>query len=169
VIGHVPDFTLVDADGHPFGSADLRGQVYIASFFFTSCRSICPAIMKGMARLQDGFEQRGIKGIRLVSISVDPEHDTPDALRAYGLALGVHPDRWTLLTGDPATIRTVVVDGFKTPLAAAPSSPAAPIDIAHTGKVVLVDGAGGIRGYYGTDEMGLDEVFNRAQRVLRPK
>jgi len=167
VIGRVPEFTLVDSGGQSFGSKELRGQVYIASFFFTSCRSICPAIMRGMTKLQDGFNERGIKGVRLVSITVDPEHDTPEVLRAYAKELGADPARWTFLTGDPATIRTVVVDDFKTPLEEASGAPPEPLDIAHTGKVVLVDASGGIRGYYATDDLGLDEVYNRAQHVLR--
>jgi len=58
------------------------------------------------------------------------------------------------------------VEGFKAPLVRAPATPAGPIEIAHTGKVVLVDGSGGIRGYYDTDDMGLDQVFNVAQHVL---
>jgi protein SCO1/2 len=167
VLSQLPEFSLVGIDGKPYGSAELHGQVYIANFFFTSCRSICPTIMKGMARLQDGFAQRNIDGIRLVSISVDPEHDTPEVLGAYAKSLGVDPRRWTLLTGDPEHVRRLVVDGFKTPdVAASPREPG-PIDIAHTGKLVLVDGAGRIRGYYDSDEMGLDEVYNRAQHVLR--
>jgi len=165
VIGQVHEFALVDSGGRRFSSAELKGQVYIVSFFFTSCRSICPATMHGMAKLQAEFDGQGIQGIRLVSISVDPEHDTPETLRAYGKDLGVKPERWTLLTGDPVTVRTVVVDGFKTPLERAVATPAS--QIAHTGKVVLVDGSGGIRGYYDTDETGLNEVFNRAQHVLR--
>jgi len=60
-----------------------------------------------------------------------------------------------------------VIEGFKTPLVTPPPGGPEPIDIAHTGQLVLVDGAGRIRGYYGSDEMGLDEVFNRAQHVLR--
>lgn len=167
VIGQVPAYTLVDDAGKPYGSQDLQGQVYVVSFFFTSCRSICPAIMRGMARLQDGLDQRGVEGVRLVSITVDPEHDTPETLRAYAGELGVKATRWTLLTGDPASIKRVVVDGFKTPMDPAQRTPSEPMDIAHTGKVVLVDGQGRIRGYYDTDEMGLDEVFNRAQHVLR--
>ena len=165
VIGQAPSFALVADDGRTFGSDDLRGQVYIVSFFFTRCRTICPAIMHGMHRLQQGFAERGVTGVRLLSISVDPEYDTPEVLRAYAKDLGVDSTRWTLLTGDPELGRAVVIQGFKTPMEAAP--PPAPdlIDIAHTGKVVLVDGAGGIRGYYGTDEMGLDEVYNRAQHV----
>ena len=167
VLSQLPTFSLVGMDGKPYGSAELRGQVYVANFFFTSCRSICPAIMKGMSRLQDGFAQRNIRGIRLVSISVDPEHDTPEVLREYAKGLSVDPERWTLLTGDPERVRQLVVFGFKTPVVSAPPGGPGPIDIAHTGKLVLVDGFGRIRGYYGADEMALDEVYNRAQHVLR--
>jgi protein SCO1 len=166
VIGHAPELALVDSDGRPFGSGELKGQVYIVSFFFTSCRSICPAVMHGMARLQARLDERRIQGIRLVSISVDPEHDTPEVLRAYGKDLAVKPGRWTLLTGDTGTIQAVVVGGFKVPLEHTPATPGSPFEIAHTGKVVLVDGSGGIRGYYDSDDIGLDEVFNRAQHVL---
>lgn len=167
VLGQLPEFSLVDASGAPYGSRELRGQVYVVSFFFTTCRSICPAIMSGMAKLRDGLDQRGIRGIRLVSISVDPEHDTPEVLRRYAQEFHADPSRWTLLTGDPAEVRALVVDGFKTPMdpAFAPAG-SEPMDIAHTGKLVLVDGGGRVRGYYGTDDMGLDEVFNRAQHVL---
>ena len=167
VLSQLPAFSLVGMDGEPFGSAELRGQVYIANFFFTSCRSICPAIMQGVGRLQAGLTERNIPGIKLVSISVDPEHDTPEILSAYAKGTGVDPARWTLLTGDPERVRHLVVDGFKTPVGTSPPAGAGPIDIAHTGKLVLVDGLGRIRGYYDSDEMGLDEVFNRAQHVLR--
>ena len=167
VLAQLPEFSLVGMDGKPYGSAELRGQAYVANFFFTSCRSICPAIMHGMGRLQAGFAERNILGIRLVSISVDPEHDTPEVLHEYAKGMGVDPARWTLLTGDPEQVRRLVVDGFKTPVGTPSPQGAGPIDIAHTGKLVLVDGSGRIRGYYDSDEMGLDEVFNRAQHVLR--
>jgi protein SCO1/2 len=169
VVGRVPGYALVDQDGKPFGSKDLEGRVYIASFFFTSCRSICPPLMQGMKRLQEGFETKGVKDVRLVSISVDPHHDTPEVLRAYGESLGVDPARWILLTGDPEAVRRVVVDGFKTPMDPMPVTPPDPMDIAHTGKVVLIDQSGGIRGYYDTTELGLDEVYNRAQHVLKER
>lgn len=167
VLFQLQEYSLVGMDGKPYGSADLRGQVYVANVFVTSCRSICPAIMKAMARLQDGFEQRNIRGVRLVSISVDPEHDTPAVLREYARGMGVDPLRWTLLTGDPEEVRRLVVLGFKTPVVVPPSGGPGPIDIAHTAKLVLVDGSGRIRGYYGSDGLGLDEVYNRAQHVLR--
>ena len=116
VLGRVPAWTLTDSAGRPFGSTDLRGEVYVVSFFFTRCPSICPALMRGVARLQEGFDSRGDEGIRLVSISVDPEHDTPEVLRGYAATHGVREARWTLLTGDPEDVRRLVVDGLKTPL-----------------------------------------------------
>lgn len=166
--GQVPAFALVDVAGRPYGSDDLRGQAYIVSFFFTRCPSICPLLMRSVKRLQEAYDERSISGIRLVSISVDPEYDTPERLRTYGEELGVRPARWTLLTGEPQAIRRLAMDGFKVPLGdPEPVVAGGLMDIAHTGKLVLVDGQGRIRGYYDTDEAGLDEVFNRAQHVAR--
>ena len=167
VLSTLPEFTLTDVDGKPFGSRELAGQVYVANFFFTRCGSICPALMRGVGRLQAGFDERGIDGVRLVSISVDPENDSPAVLKEYAAAHGVEPKRWVLLTGDPEKVRALVVDGFKTPMDRVPEGGPTPIEVAHTGKLVLVDAHGRIRGYYDSDEMGLDEVYNRAQHVLR--
>ena len=162
ILGELPAFSLVDTTGAPFGSAELRGQVWIASFFFTRCPSICPVLMSRVAALQKRFHDAGISGIRLVSITVDPAHDTPERLRAAEPRYGVDPARWTLLTGDAEAIHPLLVDGFKVPGLEKLGSDG---DLPHTAKVVLVDGAGRVRGYYDTDEQGLDEAFHRAQHV----
>ena len=167
VLSQLPAFSLTDQEGRAYGSAELTGQVYITSFFFTRCPSICPALMHDVRKLQDGFAERGVEGVRLVSITVDPENDTPAVLKQYGQLLKADFGRWTFLTGPPAEVEALVVGGFKTPMDRAESGPGSAMDIAHTGKIVLVDGSGRIRGYYGTDEMGLDEAFNRAQHVLK--
>ena len=166
VLGHVPPYTLTDSSGRPFGSVDLAGHAYVASFFFTSCPSICPALMRAVARLQDRYKAEMVEGVRLVSISVDPAHDTPARLQAYAAGIGADPKRWTLLTGSPEQIRAVVVDGFKTAMSEPGTQTPDLIDITHSGKLVLVDAEGGLRGYYDSDEMGLDEVFHRSQHVL---
>lgn len=167
VLAQLPAYTLEDATGKPYGSADLAGQVYITSFFFTRCPSICPLLMQNVKKLQQGLDAREIQGIRLVSITVDPENDTPAVLADYAKNLGARGGRWTFLTGPRDKVEEIVVSGFKTPMDRADTPPGSAMDIAHTGKVVLVDGSGRIRGYYGTDDMGLDEVFNRAQHVLK--
>ncbi len=165
VLSTLPEFSLVDSSGKSFGSKDLRGQVWIASFFFTRCPSVCPLLMSRVAELQKHYEEDGIDGIRLVSISVDPTRDTPEVLRAAEPRYGVDPARWTLLTGSLDELRTLLTDGFHVPGLTPPAESNG--DIPHTTKVVLVDAENRVRGYYDTDENGLDEVYNRAQHVLK--
>jgi protein SCO1 len=163
VLSTLPEFQLVDSRGQQFGSADLRGQVYVASFFFTRCPSVCPLLMTRMAQLQTRLRDAGIDDIRLVSITVDPVNDTPAALREAEPRYGVDQTRWKLLTGTPDRVRGLCVDGFHVP--GFEQAYRGEGDIPHTTKVVLVDGRGRIRGYYDTDETGLDEVLHRARHV----
>ena len=165
VLSELPTFSLVDSSGAPFGSAELRGQVWIASFFFTRCPSVCPVLMSRMAALQNRFKDEHVADIRLVSITVDPVRDTPEVLRAAAPKYGVDPARWTLLTGPLERVRDLCVSGFKVP--GLDGTGMLDGDIPHTTKVVLVDPSGRIRGYYDTDDQGLDEVFFRAQHVLK--
>ncbi len=165
VLGQLPEFRLTESRGVPFGTSDLEGQVYVANYFFTRCVSICPLLTAAMGRLQQRYDEAGVEGIRLVSISVDPEYDTPERLLEYGEKHGVDPRRWTLLTGEADEIRRLVVEGFRTPQGE-PETSGGLMDIAHTGKLVLVDGRGAIRGYYDSDATGLDEIFHRSRHVL---
>jgi len=164
VIGQLPAFALTDAHGAGFANEDLAGQVWIVSFFFTRCPSICPALMARMAELQRRLRDAGIDGVRLASITVDPANDTPEHLRATETGYGVDYPRWRLVTGAPERVRELCTNGFRVPGFA--GADVASNDIPHTSKVVLVDGGGGIRGYYDTDDSGLDEVFWRSQHVL---
>jgi len=165
VLGQLPEFRLTGSAGETFGSAELAGQVYVAGFFFTRCVSICPLLTAAMGRLQRRYDEAGVEGVRLVSITVDPEYDTPERLREYGEERGVDPRRWKLLTGDPEAIRRLILEGFRTPLGE-PQTNAGLMDIAHSGKLVLVDGRGAIRGYYDYDPTGLDEIFHRSRHLL---
>ncbi len=165
VLAELPAFALVDQDGRRFGSADLAGTVYVANFFFTRCVSICPLLMQRMAELRERYDEERVDGVRLVSISVDPEHDTPERLREYAAARGIDPLRWSLLTGDPPAVRSLIERGFLTAVGSPPEDPGASFDILHGGKLVLVDGEGRIRGYYDSDALGLDEVFHRSRHV----
>jgi protein SCO1/2 len=166
VLGQLPEFSLTAASGAPFGSADLAGQVYVTSFFFTRCPSICPRLTAAMGRLQQRYDEEGVEGVHLVSISVDPDYDRPERLREYGTAHGVDTARWTLLTGELEDIRQLVLEGFRTPLGE-PDPSGNLVDIAHSTRFVLVDGSGNIRGYYDNDATGLDEIFHRSQHVLK--
>ena len=165
VIGQIGSFSLFDQDGDPFVSADLDGSITIVGFFFTSCRSICPVLMAQIQSLAARFAEKGIDDIRFLSISVDPERDTPSVLRAYAEQRDLPLDRWTLLTGDPEAIRHAVVEIFHTPMGAVEETSPGVMDIAHTGKLLLIDRERGLRGYYDSDDSGLDELYHRSLHV----
>lgn len=167
VLRELPRFELTAADGRPFGSDELRGHVYVASFFFTRCESVCPALMKGMAKLQRIYREEGLDSIRLVSITVDPEHDTVARLREAQAGYGVDPERWALLTGSRDAIRALAVQGFQAPLGEPAGTAGDALDIAHSGKLMLVDPQGRLRGYYGSDADGFDEIYWRSRHVLK--
>jgi len=166
VVRRLPPFELVDQNHKTFSLSDLQDQVWVANFIFTRCGSICPILTHQMATLQERYDTYGVDEIKLLSISVDPEYDTPDVLRDYAARNGADPGRWTFLTGDLEAVRSLVVEGFATGMGDAIEDDAGMMDISHTGKFVIVDPSGGIRGYYDTDTEGLDEIYHRSRHVL---
>ena len=182
VIGVVPDFSLVERSGRQVRAADLKGHVWVANFIFTRCPSICPglsarmaALQKRLRRNQPGYgetsEATGPSGTRqpdggdetrLVSFTVDPEHDTAEVLRLYADRFRADPDRWLFLTGPRAAIHQLVRDGFRLGIDEQPSDEAKEESgpIIHSDRFVLVDRALQIRGYYPvTGEDGLSELI----------
>ena len=157
MLGELPAFSLLAEDGKPFGREDLLGRVWIADFVYTSCSDACPRLQAKMKKLQDRLiplEQGG--NIGLLSISVDPERDTPQKLKAYGETFGARAGLWRSLTGDQKEVERTVVRGFHTAMAKMPREDADPhaeaFDIMHGERLVLVDRMGRIRGYYDADD-----------------
>src|SRR2546427_4097902 len=144
--GTVPEFLLVNQDGQNFGSAQLRGKIWIADFIYTTCPGPCPMISSRMSELQKPL---GKTDVHLVSFSVDPEKDTPDVLHRYAEKLQAEPGRWDFLTGPKSAIYKLSHDGFK--LAMSNGSDAQGIPV-HSTRIVLVDRHGQIRGYYDATE-----------------
>jgi protein SCO1/2 len=148
VYGTVPAFTLTGSDRKPFDSAALAGKVWVASFVFTTCKNSCPMLGMQMKRLSASLPAGD--GFGLISITVDPDKDTPAVLAKYAKDLGVEDPRWHFLTGKKAAIKTLVEGGFK--LTASPGDKIlderGQPDILHSSKLVLVDKKGAIRGYY---------------------
>jgi len=157
MLGELPAFSLLAEDGKPFGREDLLGRVWIADFVYTSCSDACPRLQAKMKKLQDRLiplEQGG--NIGLLSISVDPERDTPQKLKEYGETFGARAGLWRSLTGDQKEVERTVVRGFHTAMAKMPREDADPhaeaFDIMHGERLVLVDRMGRIRGYYDADD-----------------
>jgi protein SCO1/2 len=158
--GVVPPFQLIDQNGESFGSQQLLGKIWIADFVFTTCPGPCPLISSRMSETQKPLRDTDIK---LVSFSVDPEHDTPAVLLAYAAQWHAQPGRWHFLTGDKNTIYRLSRDGFK--LATAEGGATGPI---HSTRMVLVDRGGVIRGYYdATDADAVTRLLADTNRLLR--
>jgi len=156
VLGTMHRFELVDERGSPFGTAELAGRAWVASFVFTRCNTACPAITAKMKQVQDRARQLG-SAFHLVSFSVDPEHDTPPILAAYARRHGASPRLWSFLTGPPDAVRSAVSEGLKVSMG---RDEGATADISHGTHLVLVDGLGQVRAYYDTDEPAVvDDVL----------
>ena len=111
IFGTVPDFSLIQRDGRQVTLADLRGKVWIANFIYTHCTDTCPLQSAQMARLQE--ELKTEPDFRLVSITVDPEQDTPETLSEYATRFGADRERWLFLTGNKRAIYALAVEGFR--------------------------------------------------------
>ena len=106
-IGPAPGFTLTSQDGAPITLADFRGKVVAVTFIYASCSDTCPVLTALMAYVQDQLGQDFGARVAFVSITVDPEHDTPEVLKEYAQAFGANPAGWSFLTGTSDAIRDV--------------------------------------------------------------
>ena len=144
------DFTLTSQTGALVSARDLDGQIHVASFIFTRCSVVCPALMRQLKRVQSAAP-----GVRLVSYSVTPDLDTAATLAAYGKREGIDRSRWMLLTGDRGTITRLAREFYY-----ADDGRLGPGSLLHTEKVLLVDGAGRLRGVYnGTVPFDIDRLL----------
>jgi protein SCO1/2 len=147
----VPAFSLLGQDEKRVDESSLRGSVWVAAFMFTRCPTICPRITRRMRALQARAAEQKVP-LRLLSISVDPDNDTPEVLKDYARRFEADTRSWSFVTGEFASIQKIAVDGFKLALEGKADAKAADFGILHGSHLVLVDRELGIRGYYRTDD-----------------
>ena len=158
VLGSVSGFQLTDSEGNPYEADQLRGKVTIADFFFTSCKGICPALTQQMGSLQKRFE--GSPEFQLVSITVDPDNDTPETLSAYTVENKLQLRNWNFLTGSREDIRALLFGQLKIGM---PDDP-----LTHSDRLVLLDPDLQIRGYYSlSNPNSLQKLRKDASRLLQ--
>lgn len=172
VLGRVPEFSLIDSSGQPLSHAQLAGGVWIADFIFTRCPGVCPVLSAQMAKLQHALPPEGADAVRLVSFSVDPANDTPDALRAYAERFGAQQGRWLFVTGERDALHALIGQGFH--LAVAERAPSENTDgeglITHSDRFVLIDRDLQIRGYYhGTDQESVQQLLRDIKELGKEK
>jgi len=141
-IAPAPAFALTSQDGTPVALADFRGKVLAVTFIYTSCMDTCPVLTALMASVQDQLGPDFGKRIVFVSITVDPERDTPEVLKRYAERFGADLNGWAFLTGDPAAIRDVVL-GY-----GAFAAKNADGQVDHTFLTSIVDRSGTLRVQY---------------------
>lgn len=104
ILGTAPDFALTSQDGEEVTLESLRGKVVAVAFIYTWCPDVCPMLTDKMARVQDRLGADFGSEVAFVSITVDPERDTPEVLKEYADAFDADLEGWTFLTGDPAAV-----------------------------------------------------------------
>lgn len=138
--GAVPPFTMTDSQGRTFSSSELAGKVWIVDFIYTRCPGPCPLMTAHMHRVQQQVARD--PDVELVSISVDPDHDSPAVLNQYAHHFGGPSKDWVFLTGSPSTIHLLAYQTFHV------GDVINKMD--HSTRFMLVDKRGHVRGYYST-------------------
>ena len=156
VLGQIADFTLTNQDGRLTKLADLTNHVWIADIIFTRCAGQCPIMTAQMKSLQDALPQSS--DAKLVTLTTDPDYDSPAILKKYGDRAGADFNRWIFLTGAKSEIKNLGQDSLK--LSAQPIKPedqknAADLFI-HTTIFVAVDKHAQLRGIFQTEGEGVD-------------
>jgi cytochrome oxidase Cu insertion factor (SCO1/SenC/PrrC family) len=169
VLGRIPDFSLTDRSGNTVRLGDLLGKVWIADFVFTHCAGPCPVMSHQMAELQKRIGDA--RDIRLVTITVDPDRDTPEVLRDYANLYGASDTGWLFLTGKKEEIFTLIREGFKLIV---DQNDKETLEegghaILHSTKFVVVDPKGQVRGTFdGTNVEEMNDLLSLVES-LRPK
>jgi protein SCO1 len=138
-IGPAPEFTLTAQDGAPVALSDLRGKVVAVTFIFTRCTETCPVLTPMMSFVQDRLGRNFGTRIAFISVTVDPERDTPEVLKEYAQSFGADPTGWFFVTGEPDAIREV------TRRYGVFASKAADGNVEHTFLTAIVDKRGVLR------------------------
>jgi protein SCO1/2 len=159
----VAPFTLVDSNGKPFTLDALLGKPWIVDFVFTRCTGPCPVVTSSMRKAQDLLKS---DDVRLVTITVDPEYDTPEILAQYAHGIGADLARWTFLTGPPDTVHDISRTSFMVPIVKEENLPVGQ-SIVHRTDLIVVDARGVVRGYYdGENPSGVEQAVARARYLV---
>jgi len=161
-LAEAPQFELTDQEGRPFTTADLKGKIWVANFIFTRCQGPCPVITSRMAEINQALGAKA-PDVKLISLTVDPDFDTPAVLKEYGERAGADGDQWKFLTGPREDVEKIISEGFLQPLMKEPSG--APL---HSTRLVVVDREGMVRRFQdGNDPEVVQKILMDIGDLLR--
>jgi protein SCO1/2 len=161
--GPVGDFSLTERGGRTVTNTDLAGKVWVASFVFTRCTGPCPQVTGTVARIQTEFANEA--DVRLVTFTVDPEHDDQGELTRYAERYRADSERWLFLTGPEKVFDRLLRENFHVGVDRDGGK-----EVTHSTKLALVDRRGHVRGYFDgrqVDEQGapVDDLPKLRQAV----
>ncbi|PWJ42527.1 SCO family protein [Sediminitomix flava] len=161
-VPRIPNYKLINQEGDTVTQAITEGKIYVADFFFANCPDICIAMSSEMLRIQDKFKNN--PDVKIISHTVDPKRDTPEAMKAYAERIGADTDMWTFLTGTKEDLYDLASCGY---FISAQNVKEDPNAFIHKDTFVLVDKEKRIRGIYsGTDREDVDRLINEIQILM---
>lgn len=159
----IGDFSLINQDSAIINRAAVEGKIYVADFFFTSCRTICPIMKSQMLRVYK--EVVDDPDVLILSHTIDPEYDTVALLHDYAERLGVKSDKWHFLTGNKDSIYYLAQTSY---FVTAMEAEEEPDGFIHSGAFLLIDKMGRIRGKYdGTKDQEVDKLMRDIGILLK--
>ncbi len=157
----IADFKFVDQDSSEVTNETFSGKIYVADFFFTSCRTICPIMKTQMLRVYDSIQND--PSILLLSHTIDPEYDTVGLLHDFAERLGVKSSKWHFVTGNKEDIYKIAQTSY---FSTALEDTTEPDGFIHSGAFLLIDKERRIRGKYdGTKEEDVNRLLGDIQRL----
>lgn len=158
----ISDFSFTNQNGKTITQKDYEGKIYVADFFFTTCRSICPKMTSNMAEIQNAVANN--PRVMLLSHTVMPDVDSVPVLKRYAVEKGVDDAKWNLVTGDKKDIYDMARKSY---LAVKLGRPEERYDMVHTENFVLVDAKRRVRGFYdGTNPEEVKKLINDIHWLL---
>lgn len=159
----IAPFSFVNQDSALITNATFKDNIYVADFFFTSCRTICPIMKTQMVRVYEATAD--MPDVRILSHTIDPEYDTVALLHDFAERLGVSSDRWHFVTGNKDSIYKIAQTSY---FATAMEDKSEPDGFIHSGAFLLIDKKQRIRGKYdGTKEEDVNRLIVDIKRLRR--
>ncbi|MFC7784222.1 SCO family protein [Rossellomorea sp. GCM10028870] len=161
----VKEFSYTNQNNQEVGLNDLKGQVWIADFIFTNCETVCPPMTFNLTKLQEKLKEEGVEEYKIVSFSVDPENDTPDALKEYISNFEADTSKWELLTGyEFDEVKNLAERSFRSIVADDPNSD----QMIHGTSFYLVNQKGTVvKTYSGNSDVPYDEIVQDMKTLIK--
>ena len=158
ILGEIPSFELIDNYGEPFTEENIEGKIWVADLIFTTCAGPCPIMSTEMRSVHKTYLEN--KNIRMVTITVNPDYDTPEVLTEYGKRYNADFTKWHFLTGVYEKIQNLIANGFKM----------GDIEeiVFHSTRFALIDPDMNIRGYYmGTESEDVKILMGDIKKLIK--